>query len=86
MKLTVNNPTKNNSAATPNYNKALSDVLNETLANKGIDSDSNCWQNDNTLEADNIPQLALHTFLLKAEQLGKSYTMERKLTITFNED
>lgn len=66
--------------------KALSDVLQETLRNKGLENNANPnWEDDKTLIADDIPKAALHSFLLKAEELGLGYKMERKLTITFTQ-
>ena len=86
MKVVINNHAKTNETNQRNVSDTpLCNVLTETLNQKGIEDSMNCWENDKTLVADGIPQLALHSFLLKAEQLGKSYTMERKLTITFNE-
>ena len=80
MKIVVDKPSK----CTLNQDKALCDLLNETLETKGVTNKLNLdWKDEKTLVADEIPSLALHSFLLKAEEQGLGYTVERNLTITF---
>lgn len=82
MKILVNCPSKTNQKSASE--QPLNEVLTDTLLNHGMDKKSTpIWEDDKTLVADNLPQSALHTFLLKAEELGMSYSMEKKLTITF---
>jgi len=75
----------------PNHNlksekrSVLEKLLKEVLEEKKLDNTYNPkWIDDQTLDTDTIPPIALHSFLLKVEQNGLSFTTERKVTVSFS--
>ena len=62
----------------------LNRLLNEVLEEKNLKGSHNpLWIDEKTLDTVTIPPLALHSFLLRVEQLGISFATERKVTVSF---
>ena len=85
MKVSLNCASHKSNVATQSTKKQdLQNLLDEVLNEKGISTKlSNSWLDDQTLDTDTIPPLALHSFLLKAESMGFGFTTEKKVTVTF---
>jgi hypothetical protein len=83
MKVSLN-CCKPNQNLNSNKKSVLQNLLNEVLAEKKLNDTYNpLWLDDQTLDTDTLPPIALHSFLLKAEQNGISFTTERKVTVSF---
>lgn len=59
----------------------LKELLKAELQAKGEMHDHINWIGDLALEADGLSPLALHSFLLKAEAMGKSISYRKKTII-----
>ena len=63
---------------------ALQELLEETLRMKGELPKTNLkWISPNRLEVEGASQMTLHSFILKAEQLGKKVKYVKTLTVEF---
>ena len=84
MKISLKSPTNARVDTPENGAQTLKDLLNDVIAEQGLQgSVVPSWNADGSLEASRIPSLLLHSYLLKAERLGLSYAMERKIIIHF---
>lgn len=63
----------------------LVEILKKELEKKGELNNCNFqWEDDDTLVLDNITGLALHSFLLRAEELGKEVVCEKQTVLKIN--
>lgn len=84
MRISLKCPTKAPVTAPDNANEQLKELLYDMISEQGLqDSVVPVWKDNGSLEADHIPSLLLHAYLLKAERMGLSYSMERKVVIHF---
>lgn len=61
---------------------SLEEILRNTVEDKGqLDALKSRWTSDDELEIEGISQMTLHSFLLKAEELGKNITYTRTLKV-----
>ncbi|QSE99264.1 hypothetical protein [Fulvivirga lutea] len=65
----------------PDNNADLKSLLKETLNEKSESGKNIKWIDDNTLEINGVAPMALHTFVLKAEELGKEIKYTKKTII-----
>jgi hypothetical protein len=66
----------------PAQEKDLRRMLEEEIQRKGEQGQAEWqWLDDETLEINNLSGLALHSFLLKVEELGKNITYKKKTVI-----
>ncbi|MEO9483936.1 MAG: hypothetical protein ABJG47_10840 [Ekhidna sp.] len=60
----------------------LQELFKETVENKGeLDALKSRWTADDELMVEGLSQMTLHSFLLKAEELGKNITYTRTLKV-----
>lgn len=63
-------------------NEILKGVLENVMKEKGEYDGSNLnWVDNDTVEVSCLSSLAIHSFVLKAEQLGKDVTYEKRVVI-----
>lgn len=61
---------------------SLGELFTETVEKKGeLDSLKSTWTSDDEMEVEGISQMTLHSFLLRAEELGKNITYTRTLKV-----
>ncbi|WP_421762983.1 hypothetical protein [Ekhidna sp.] len=61
---------------------SLEEMFRNTVEDKGqLDALKSSWTSDDELEIEGISQMTLHSFLLKAEELGKNITYTRTLKV-----
>lgn len=61
---------------------SLEEILKNTVEAKGeIEEMKSSWTSEDALEIEGISQMTLHSFLLKAEELGKNITYTRTLKV-----
>lgn len=61
---------------------AMAALFEQTLQDKGAyDSDRISWVSPEEVEVAGLSQAALHSFILKAEQLGKTVTLTKTVTV-----
>lgn len=77
------NPIKPNSNALPSTDDSkLKELFIDVLKDKDeYDEAVVNWRDDETVEVNNISNMSLHSFLLKAEQMGKDITYTKKTII-----
>lgn len=65
---------------------SLYKLFQKTLESKGEYPLANCeWNGEKELQADNLSSMTLHSFILKAESLGKKITYSRSLKIKISD-
>ncbi len=64
---------------------SLYTLFQKTLESKGYPVESCEWNDEKELQADNLSSMTLHSFLLKAESLGKKITYSKSLKIKISD-
>ena len=65
---------------------SLVELFAQTLQEKGAyDSANTEWLSENEVEVKELPNLVLHSFILKAEELGKKITYTKTLTVKISD-
>ena len=59
---------------------ALSEMFTNTLSEKNVSAKST-WTGENEVEVEGLSKMTLHSFILKAEELGKKIKYTRSLTV-----
>jgi hypothetical protein len=77
------NPIKPNNHAQPSTDDSkLKELFIDVLKDKDeYDETAVNWRDEETVEVNNISNMSLHSFLLKAEQMGKDITYTKKTII-----
>ena len=65
----------------PSSDVKLKELLEEVLEEKNVSGENLRWLDDQTIEVSGLAPMALHTFILKAEELGKDVTYHKKTII-----
>lgn len=70
----------------PEAQPSLKEVFKRELEKKGVYDESKFrWIDDETVEVTNVPALALHSFTLRAEEMGKDISYSKQTIIKITE-